>query len=56
VVDIKTGQTFALKHTRLASEPDAIKEVQQEAKTMARLKVGAGEWAKEGRRAGRGGT
>lgn len=39
-VDLKTGQTFALKHMRLAAEPDAIREVQHEAKTMARLKVG----------------
>ncbi len=38
-VDLKTGQTFALKHMRLAAEPDAIREVQHEAKTMARLKV-----------------
>ncbi|KXZ56289.1 hypothetical protein GPECTOR_1g254 [Gonium pectorale] len=37
-VDMKCGVTFALKHMRLAAEPDAIKEVQQEAKTMARLK------------------
>ncbi|GLC50517.1 hypothetical protein PLESTB_000388400 [Pleodorina starrii] len=37
-VDIKSGHTFALKHLRLGADGEAIKEVQQEAKTMARLK------------------
>ncbi|KAG2493277.1 hypothetical protein HYH03_008414 [Edaphochlamys debaryana] len=36
--DVRTGQTFALKHMRLAAEPEAIREVQMEAKTMAKLK------------------
>jgi hypothetical protein len=38
-VDMRSGHTFALKHMRLGADADAIKEVQQEAKTMARLKV-----------------
>ncbi|GLI65494.1 hypothetical protein VaNZ11_009030 [Volvox africanus] len=37
-VDMKSGHTFALKHMRLGADADAIKEVQREAKTMARLK------------------
>ncbi|EFJ43797.1 hypothetical protein VOLCADRAFT_95933 [Volvox carteri f. nagariensis] len=37
-VNMKSGHIFALKHMRLGADADAIKEVQQEAKTMARLK------------------
>lgn len=32
------GTIYALKHMRLHADSDAIKEVQQEAKTMAKLK------------------
>lgn len=36
--DSTTGLYFALKHMRLNADSDAIREVQHEAKTMAKLK------------------
>lgn len=36
--DINTGTLFALKHTRLGADAEAAKEVQQEAKIMAKVK------------------
>jgi serine/threonine protein kinase len=38
VRDVATGAPFALKHLRLQADADAIKEVQHEAKVMAKLR------------------
>jgi AP2-associated kinase len=38
VKEVNTGQTYALKHLKLAGHPEHILEVQKEAKTMAKLK------------------
>ncbi|KAF5835406.1 kinase-like domain-containing protein, partial [Dunaliella salina] len=38
VVDVATGDVYALKHLRLGAEQDLLKEVQQEGLVMAKLK------------------
>ena len=38
VREVNTGQLYALKHLRLSAEQELIRDVQREAKTMAKLR------------------